>query len=483
MANRSAIFSSNVPGGPQNIVDFAKHPYDVYFIDSSNSSASNAAGYGNSPDIPLASIDYLFSLATAGKKVVGYVLPGHTETYSTTGTKMTADKAGVHIIGLGKGSNRPTITFGHVDATWVISAANITIENFLFATSVDSVVTYGTISGADFKMVDCEWRDTTDIEVITDWTVTGDRPQFINCNKSGYTGGDANVRCLSFAGVDGALIKDCNFATKVTTAVIGFVTTACTNMIIDNCKFGVNGTTDYSKNVVDTIGGSTWIVTKGYDIGAGSKFSGGSGGALAGDDVGAVATAVTNLQTDLGDYSGRTNLQSKLALDGNPDVAGATTWSALIGFNGTYDSTLGTKVTRAKADVLDSVQNAIFDVTGDVLITHIEGLIEDGAVDNEAVNTKLIWNSTTYGDTDICANLDLDSAAVGTKLGITGTFTDALQSDANGALKLQDPITLKGGGTIDILTGADGGGDNSATVSFVIYYKKMSSDGAISASA
>lgn len=430
MANRSAIFSSNVPGGPQNIVDFAKHPYDVYFIDSSNSNASDAAGSGNSPDIPLASIDYLFSLATAGKKVVGYVLPGHTETYSTTGTKMTADKAGVHIIGLGKGSNRPTITFGHVDATWVISAANITIENILFVTSVDSVVTYGTISGADFKMIDCEWRDTTDIEVITDWTVTGDRPQFINCNKSGYTGGNANVRCISLAGVDGALIKDCNFITKVTTAVIGFVTTACTNTIIDNCKFGVNGTTDYSKNVVDTIGGSTWLLTKGYDIGTGSKFCGGS------------ANDISN----------------------------------------SY-SPLGTKVIRAKADVLDSVQNAIFDVTGDVLVTHIEGLIEDGAVDNETVNTKLIWNSTTYGDTDICANLDLDSAAVGTKLGITGTFTDALQSDANGALKLQDPITLKGGGTIDILSGADGGGDNSATVSFIIYYKKMSSDGAISESA
>jgi hypothetical protein len=430
LANRSAIFSSNVPGGPQNIVDFAKHPYDVYFIDSSNSNASDAAGSGNSPDIPLASIDYLFSLATAGKKVVGYVLPGHTETYSTTGTKMTADKAGVHIIGLGKGSNRPTITFGHVDATWVISAANITIENILFVTSIDSVVTYGTISGADFKMIDCEWRDTTDIEVITDWTVTGDRPQFINCNKNGYTGGNANVRCISLAGVDGALIKDCNFITKVTTAVIGFVTTACTNTIIDNCKFGVNGTTDYSKNVVDTIGGSTWLVTKGYDIGTGSKFSGGSG-----NDT-----------------------------------------------SNSY-SPLGTKVIRAKADVLDSVQNAIFDVTGDVLVTHIEGLIEDGAVDNETVNTKLIWNSTTYGDTDICANLDLDSAAVGTKLGITGTFTDALQSDANGALKLQDPITLKGGGTIDILSGADGGGDNSATVSFIIYYKKMSSDGAISASA
>jgi hypothetical protein len=428
LANRSAIFSSNVPGGPQNIVDFAKHPYDVYFIDSSNSSASDAAGYGNSPDIPLASIDYLFSLATAGKKVVGYVLPGHTETYSTTGTKMTADKAGVHIIGLGKGSNRPTITFGHVDATWVISAANITIENILFVTSVDSVVTYGTISGADFKMIDCEWRDTTDIEVITDWTITGDRPQFINCNKSGYTGGNANVRCLSFAGVDGALIKDCNFITKVTTAVIGFVTTACTNTIIDNCKFGVNGTTDYSKNVVDTIGGSTWIVTKGYDIGAGSKFSGGSGKALSEDEK------------------------------------------------------KGIKVTRAKAAVLDGVQNAIFTIAGGrVEITHIEGEICDGAVDNESADTQFIYNPTVgVTDTNMCAVGALDAAPVGTIFSITGTLSDALQFGPSITPMMAKSLVLAEG-TIDIKSEGDNDGTNSATVSFEIWYKPLDSGATVTA--
>jgi hypothetical protein len=437
LANRSAIFSSNVPGGPQNIVDFAKHPYDVYFIDSSNSSASDAAGYGNTPDIPLASIDYLFSLATAGKKVVGYVLPGHTETYSTTGTKMTADKAGVHIIGLGKGSNRPTITFGHVDATWVISAANITIENFLFVTSVDSVVTYGTISGADFKMIDCEWRDTTDIEVITDWTVTGDRPQFINCNKNGYTGGNANVRCISLAGVDGALIKDCNFITKVTTAVIGFVTTACTNTIIDNCKFGVNGTTDYSKNVVDTIGGSTWLVTKSYDIGTGSKFSGGSGGALAGDDVGS---------------------------------------------NSTYDSRKGIKVTRAKAAVLDGVQNAIFTIAGGrVEITHIEGEICDGAVDNESADTQFIYNPTVGAtDTNMCAVGALDAAPVGTIFSITGTLSDALQFGPSITPMMAKSLVLAEG-TIDIKSEGDNDGTNSATVSFEIWYKPLDSGATVTA--
>jgi hypothetical protein len=480
LANRSAIFSSNVPGGPQNIVDFAKHPYDVYFIDSSNSNASDAAGYGNSPDIPLASIDYLFSLATAGKKVVGYVLPGHTETYSTTGTKMTADKAGVDIIGLGNGSNRPTITFGHTGATWAISAANITIANILFVTSIDSVVTYGTISGADFKMIDCEWRDTTDIEVITDWTITGDRPQFINCNKSGYTGGDANVRCLSLAGVDGALIKDCNFITKVTTAVIGFVTTACTNTIIDNCKFGVNGTTDYSKNVVDTITGSTWLVTKSYDIGAGAKFSGGSGGALAGDDVGAVATAVSALQTDLGDVSARTNLKSILAMLGNPDAAGATSHSTIIGTNASYNAKLGTKVTKAKADILDGTQQALFTVSGGrVLVTHIELEVNDAAVDAGANNTQILTNPTVGTDAPMCAVLDVDADEAGTIYSISGKPGDAMVGGSGGGapgMEISGFVVPEG--TIDLSSAADGG-VGGATISAELWYIVLDSGASV----
>ena len=129
---------------------------------------------------------------------------------------------------------------------------------------------------------------------------------------------------------------------------------------------------------------------------------------------------------------------------------------------------------------MDGVQNAIFTVTGDVLVTHIEALIEDVAVDNALAETKLIWNSTSYGDTDLCAVLDLDSAAVGTVLSITGTLSDALQSNANGlmpAMALKG-LECKGGGTIDILCGADRG-TGGATVSFIVWYLPLSNDGAI----
>ena len=454
MANRSAIFSSNVPGGPQNIVDFAKHPYDVYFIDSSNSNASDAAGYGNSPDIPLASIDYLFSLATAGKKVVGYVLPGHTETYSTTGTKMTADKAGVHIIGLGKGSNRPTITFSHVDATWVISAANITIENILFVAGIDSVVTYGTISGNDFTMINCEWRDTTDIEVISDWTITGDRAKFINCYKNGYTGGDANARVLSLNGTDGVFIHNCRFITNVTVAVINFVTTLSTNVIINGCTF-LTGVTDYSDNVVDTIGSSTWLVTKGYDIGAGAKFSGGSGGALAGDDVGAVAAAVAVID----------GIVDNILIDTGTTIPAQIT------------ALFPDIVTKSVASIANGNTN-LFSVIGEVEIETIYGVITTGTQDSACTYKFDFTDGVT--DTDFCTTTSIQDKAAGTNLTISGTVANALEVTAGNFGQGQArKINLSGEGTGYIRGVASAA--ITGEITFYCKYKKLSSDGAITA--
>lgn len=265
-----------------------------YFVDSGSGSSSND---GSSWSTALATLDQAINKCTANQGDIIYLAEGHTETYTTTGVKATFDIAGITVIGLGKGSDRPTFSYGHTGTTMTISAANTSIHNVLFVTAVDSVVTYATITGADCSIIDCESRDITDKEVITDFTATAtaDRFTMLRHFKNGYTSGNANVRVLSLAGVDNALIQDCVFMTKVTTAVIGFVTTACTNVVIKNCEFYVNSTTDFSKTVVDTITGSTWEVNNGFDLGAGSKFSGGSGAALAGDDVGSVSTDTTSI--------------------------------------------------------------------------------------------------------------------------------------------------------------------------------------------
>lgn len=242
------------------------------------------------------------------------------------------------------------------------------------------------------------------------------------------------------------------------TAVVEFVTTASDEVVIDNCIFLVSGTTDFSKNVVDTITGSTWLVTKGFDIGAGTSFSGGSGAALAGDDVSAVATAVAALQTDLGDYSARTNLQTALALAGNPDAAGATTWSALVGSNVSYNSFLGTKVTRAAADIFDGTQKALFTVSGGrILLLNINLEVTTAAIDAGASNTQLLTNPTVGTDAALCAVLDINADEAGTIYSITGIPGDALTGGSGGGANCMSQSVIIPEGTIDLSTAADVG--------------------------
>src|SRR3989304_9869396 len=117
---------------------------DVFFVSSVTGSDNNS---GEDIDAPKATIDSAIGMCSAGDVI--FVLPGHTETHITTGSKIVSDISGIYIIGLGEGSLRPTISFGHTGTTTTWSANNVTVCNLLFVTAIDSVVTYGTISGND----------------------------------------------------------------------------------------------------------------------------------------------------------------------------------------------------------------------------------------------------------------------------------------------------------------------------------------------
>lgn len=420
-------------GKMQSILDNLATPDNkVILVDSNTGSDSNSGE--NTWSNALATLDAAFAKCTAnnGDKIL--LAPGHSESYTTTGVKVTADVDGIEVISIGNGSDRATFSFGHVDATMTFSADNLIFKNVLFLTAVDSVVTFATISGNNCKLVACESKDVTDKEVITDFTVTGDDFEAIGHFKNGFITGDANDAVFSLNGVTNGTISGI-FKTKVLTAVIEFVTAACTNINIEG-TFLVSGTTDLSKNVVDTITGSVWSV-KAFDIGAGSSFSGGSGQAVAVDDGGAISAAIAALN----------DLDS-------------------------YGSKLGTKVTFAAADVLDNVQNALFTISGGkVLITSIVLEVSGAAVDASTGNTKLVYNPTVGTDTDMCAVADLNAAIVGTIMSITGTLTDALQFAAGGGLVGKQAVDLVlAEGTIDILSAADvgtGGALVSAEISYI----------------
>ena len=429
---------------------------EVFYVDS-NVGADTSGG--KSWDNALATVDAAINLCTANRGDYIFIAPNHAETIDAA-TDLVPDVDGVNIVGFGEGTDRPTFTFSTDTAANIpISGDNVYIENILCVANVDSIVAGITISGSDCTLKNVEWRDATDKEAVTAilTTAAADRLTIDGFRHEGFTTGDACDTAIALVGGNTVNILNSIFIGNYITAIIEFVTTACSNVVVDNCYFLETGTTDLSKNVVDTVTGSTWSV-KGFDIAAGSSFSGGSGGAVAKDDTGAVSTQVTNLQADIGDPSARTNLQNIEDMLGNADTATASIYNAVTGIGVVANAHLGVKVTRAAADIFNGSQTALFTIaTGKVLITSISIEVTTAAIDAGASNTKIVTNPTVGTDADMCAVLDINADEQGTIYSITGEPATALTGGSGGGANAMISPWIAAEGTIDLSSAADVG--------------------------
>jgi hypothetical protein len=197
------------------VVDIGETPGDVFFVDSNHAAASDAsASGGRRPDAPFATLAYAFSSDAVTSGDVVYVMPSHAETINAAGD-ITMDIAGVKVIGLGDGATRPTFTFAtDTAATWLITAASITVENILITTTgaVDFVNGI-TVTAADCTLVDVEIRESGATSQFVDPLIisTGAaRTKLVRYVCRSHASGDAiQSGVLIDAAVDGVEIDDC----------------------------------------------------------------------------------------------------------------------------------------------------------------------------------------------------------------------------------------------------------------------------------
>ncbi len=146
-----------------------RHPGEVFWVNNSSVFPKGGVkGVDTDPGThlrPWATIDYAIGRCTASRGDVIMVMAGHTETVSTTTFALAGinqDVAGVAVVGLGSGSQRPTITFDtDVDATWAVTAANCSIMNMIFVgnfLSVKSAITNS--AGPGMTVERCQFEDT-----------------------------------------------------------------------------------------------------------------------------------------------------------------------------------------------------------------------------------------------------------------------------------------------------------------------------------
>ena len=201
---------------------------NVFWVDSGTGSDANRGTF----DRPFKTIDYAVGKCTASNGDVIMVFPGHTETV-TAAAGLDLDVAGISLIGLGNGSDRPTIDFTTaVGADMDVDAANITMANFLFTGGVDALAGPIDVNAADFSLLGCETRDVTG--QATDFIVTdanADRMLIDDWVHRGASGAGADT-AITIVGGDNITIRnfwiDGNFAV----ACIENVTTAAVNLSV-----------------------------------------------------------------------------------------------------------------------------------------------------------------------------------------------------------------------------------------------------------
>ncbi len=237
--NRTSLFSRKQPGGVWTIEDLLEHPGNIWFVDSGATGASNAAGYGLSPDQPFATLDYAIGKCTASNGDTIYVMPGHAENL-TAADSIDCDVAGVNIVGLGWGSLKPTFSTTAAAGSITVAAPNVRIRNLRFVANFATGTTTAMTLHADcddLVVEDCDFRDTSaDNEFLIHVSVpTGVGPcTFRRCTFVTAAGTMSNS--FLFAGTStNFTIEDCYFFVDSSDSVIDHAAGASANLRINRC--------------------------------------------------------------------------------------------------------------------------------------------------------------------------------------------------------------------------------------------------------
>ena len=158
---RSPQFAQNQAGGAFAYADIRRHPADVWFVDSTNTTnGADAVGYGQNPDMPFLTLHYANTQAADSVGDVIYLMPGHVETVADA-AELVLDCIGLTVRGLGEGALQPIISVTtEVLADIDIDAASITIENVNFQAAVADITAMIDVNATDFTIRDCRFTQS-----------------------------------------------------------------------------------------------------------------------------------------------------------------------------------------------------------------------------------------------------------------------------------------------------------------------------------
>jgi len=181
----------------------------IYFVDSGTGSDSNS---GLNEKAPLATWDAAINKCTANQGDVIYLFPGHAETITSA---IAMDVAGVTVVGLGNGDNRPSITVNGAFRGVKITGDDTMITNvrFLAGSSITAAASLMYIDASDVEISKCRFEMAYDMyhQFVTR---TGDNIKVLDCEFENTVTTSASAhpqRAVLNRGATNVLVKGCRF--------------------------------------------------------------------------------------------------------------------------------------------------------------------------------------------------------------------------------------------------------------------------------
>jgi hypothetical protein len=191
------------------------------FVDSN----SGSDGGDGSFEFPYATLDFAIGRCTASKGYIIVCKQGHAETLTSA---ITMDVAGVTVVGLGVGRNRPAFTanFGSAGDTLTVTAANCAINNLRFVASSASQNAQVNVAAADFMMSNCVIEQGANNLIGVTVASGGDRFVFDNCLWLGTGNGPDVAIDFESSASDNFAITNCEFNFTVFGCDLGVIRAA-----------------------------------------------------------------------------------------------------------------------------------------------------------------------------------------------------------------------------------------------------------------
>ena len=215
------------------------------WVGSAEANAGTGAPYGANPHVPLTTLAEAVTLTLDGQHDVIYVMPGHTE--NITAADIATTNSGYSIIGIGKGTDRPTFTMTEVGSTFHVNSANIHLENLIFVVGALATTAVITIEADDFSMKNCDLSEGGD-QAVTYISVAGaanvcDRMTFDGVRILSPTAGSTQGFLLNTVEND-LTIKNCyvygNFTAAAIQSTAALFRVCVQNNLVGNLAAGVH---------------------------------------------------------------------------------------------------------------------------------------------------------------------------------------------------------------------------------------------------